>query len=246
MLRLPSLIDSLLRGGNAMFRQFLAATIVLALVSAVNADVTVFLSEQWGINNANLPTDGPEPVNGTGGGYGYLPDSGQLYYNFRLVIDVVDDDWNSIELNLGLDHATFYQDPLGDDYPPQPAFLSPNPDLEYDSYFTVPEGWPNSEAGEYPGFYPPAPTWTSTTVSARWFDTTSNFGSGTWYLASFTVIPDPGYETSWLSYCWGSHYQTSTPGIPYDFSFFFQGSVPEPGSAALLAIATVALLLRRR
>ena len=215
-----------------MIKKLLATTAVLTIVAAASATGVVSGTETWGINLS-------EPVAGTGGGVGTLPSSGSAYYNFRLLIDVSQsDDWTVVNTAINLSGATFYQDAFGGDGPPNSLLFPSFPDVEYDSYFTVPKGYPNSTAGGSPNFSD-GPSWTSTSVTADWFDSTAIPGDGSWYLGSLTLLT----TGTWSGTVSGGYTVASTGG--YLWSYSFDIPIPEPGSLALLALGGLALIRRR-
>ena len=214
-------------------KKLLVATAVLTFVMSASAAGTVSGTETWGLNVA-------EPVNGTGGGVGMLPDAGTAYYNFRILITLdAGDDWTVCTTDITLTNATFYQ--KGVQNPPDPNVFVTNPDKEYDSYFASPQSWPNSTSGGTPSFAA-GPIWTATTVTCDWMDTAVG-GDGDQYLASLTIIPDSGHETDWTGTVSGEYTTVSGGGNASPFSFDLP--IPEPASLALLALGSLALIRRR-
>ena len=74
-----------------------------------------------------------------------------------------------------------------------------------------------ANADSAPGF-PYPPNWTATHVDADWYDISVDPG-GMWYLANFTIIPDPGHEYDWCGTVSGFYWVASTGGEWHQFGF---------------------------
>lgn len=221
-----------------MLKKLLATTAVLVFVAAANATISATWTHTWGLNEA-------EPVGGTGGFFGNLPDSGTPYYNVRILVNVTDtpgvgpDDWTTTGLTASVTGATFYQDAMNDTNPPNSGFFGLVPDSEYTSYYTTPADYPNTAfTGTAIGFAL-GPNDTPTSLRADYFDTIDS-GNGLFYIVSITVIPD---GPDWSGRVDIEYSAANTGGelFPYGFDI----PIPEPGSLALLALGGLALIRRR-
>jgi len=134
---------------------------------------------------------------------GNLPDSGIYVSSWDLVVTIEGDDaWTCAggrqvgEPWVWICPGTFYQDPVGSDIQPNPAFFEYYPDLEYDSFYTTHLGWPNTpDQGVVPNFAF-GPINEPRRLTADWCWTPDgNYYPGTYTIARFTVIP--GDEDDW-------------------------------------------------
>jgi len=184
-----------------MPRKLLATGLALIFAASANAHIIIYGTDSWGMHVG-------EPVNGTGGGWGFLPESGIPYYNFRLVVYVTGgQDWTEATLDLALNGPVyFYQHPGNDSDPPNPMFFTiPGfKDSEYTCYFTSPGDYPNGPfVGGVVGFARRDET--PTTMHVEFFDTIDT-GPGHWYLVSLTVVPedplDPEFNVNGQSGNW--------------------------------------------
>src|SRR5574337_590998 len=157
------------------------------LVPGVRAEIHSSQTLEWGLQM-------PEPIRGSGGGFGVLPGSGLEYANFRLVMHVSgDDDFLVAEVEMFLDPGVhFYYNPLGADNPPNPALFDLEPDVEYDTYFTTGADYPNRPYRGGVVQSAGTPTLESNYIFFTWFDT-EDTGDGDFYVASVTFVQDvPG------------------------------------------------------
>jgi len=206
-----------------MLKKFLAATTILAVAAMANAAIT---------NVEMIKTF-----------EGNLPDSGTYVSSWDLVVTIEGDDAWTVAGGavvgapwIVLEGATFYQDPVGSDGPPNPMFFPVFPDLEWDSFYTTHLGWPNTAGqGLAPGFAV-GPINEPTQLIADWFWTPDgNFYPGTFTIARATVIP----ESPWVGYVDVQVGSLDTPPELYSMI------IPEPTSLALLALGGLALIRRR-
>ncbi len=173
---------------------------------------------------------------------GTLPDSGEAFVSYRIWVDVgyspgspEEDDWWAAGLNADLTGGIFYQDPHGAN-PPNPAYFDSYPDLEYDSYYTSPGDYPNTDYyGAYAGgSFPPEDPWE---LDTDWFDTIDT-GNGNFVIAQFTVLPtDPDWIVT-------GHVQYASRHSGSEiFDYFF--TIPEPATLSLLGLGVLAIARRR-
>ncbi len=165
---------------------------------------------------------------------------GPDYYTFDLGV-TASTEWSSTFAQATLtacpECCTFYDDPMGGDGPPNPDLFDYFPTLEFDSFYTWGEKFPNtSEYGD--------PHFVDEVVNepcyreALWFDTWPNGGEGDWVIARYTVFCadecDPGYL----------HLEGASVGEHPLVPFAFNIRIPEPGALALLGVGLA--LVRRR
>jgi hypothetical protein len=148
-------------------------------------------------------------------------------------------DWTNTRMDLLLTSGTLYQDPDGSDIHPNPGFFMFVPSLEWDTYLTVPSGYPA------PVSFAGAPPWmTDTSITASWFDTV-NDGPGIWKIARVTLSSDAYGTITGSSWDMGPAPAVCCP-LGFEFTIMAGEIVPEPATIALLALGAVALLRRRR
>jgi hypothetical protein len=170
---------------------------------------------------------------------------GYDFWTFDLHVVITgdpEDDWTSTCADAYLidcpDCCVFYQEPTFGDNVPLPPFFDLIPELEFDCWYTGPDGFPNTNEAPSIGFAGDVITedWL---LSACWFDT-ANTGEGDFSIARFTMGGD--------CCCWdvlrieGATKIASTGDLLHPFSFTVL--FPEPGMLALLGMG-VALIRRR-
>jgi hypothetical protein len=174
---------------------------------------------------------------------GRLPESDFEFFTYRVQVHVSttpghadDDDWTAAGLDASLTGGVFYQDPHNGHNPPNPDFFAAWPDLEYDSYYTSPGNYPNTD---YDGTFVSFDPWdTDTRLGADWFDTVDT-GNGDFVIAQFTVLPD---EPDWVVTGLLLYAAADTGGQLFEYAF----TIPEPGVLALLTVGVLAVVRRRR
>ncbi len=143
------------------------------------------------------------------------------YWVVDLMVDISGgDDWTATQAEIVLgtcpDDGTFFEHALGDDGPPNPALFGYLPALEYDSFYTTPDSFPNPGSGHGPSF---ADIHSETcSKDATWFDT-ANTGDGTFLIARYTL-----HDESGLSCCVhlsGATTLVSTGGQLHYWGFWF-------------------------
>ena len=226
--------------------RWVSILIVATCAATAMGDGNAFMTEQWGWHVA-------EPYHGTGGGFGYLPDSGEPYYSARLAISVTDsDDWTAAQVTgslLGPVHfldLTF--DPGSD--PPWivPTLFDDYQDEEYTSYYTAPTGYPNVYSSQPPSLSYAHHNDTPTTRDTGYFDTILSV-DGDWYFAQFTIVPDQSGDPDFFTPgYWSGDFDiqytlANTGGDAFSLSATLP--LPEP-CAAMLLVSCGLLALRRR
>jgi hypothetical protein len=204
-----------------MFKRLFAATALVAVVSMASAGITASVVPY---SEGTLSTGDP-------------------YSSWDLQVTVTGDDaWTVAGGSVvGADFctltgATFYQDPMNDTNPPNPAFIPMVPDSEFTTFYTTHMAYPNTTGTVGPGFAF-GPVETPTTLAADWYWTPDgSYYPGTFTIARLTAIP--------TSDVWQGdiEMQIGSLGVA---PFMFTATFPEPGSLALLALGGLALIRRR-
>jgi hypothetical protein len=213
-----------------MFRNLLVATSLLAVAAVAEAEITdVCVEPQYA---------------------GYLSDSATHVFSFDLMVGITGDDAWTVAGGPALmvpwvtvTGATFYQDPMGSIYQPDPDLFPFYPDLQYDSFYTTHLGWPNTpDRGVIPGLMLESVD-LPTELIAEWYWTPDgNYYPGDFIIARFTVVAppdaDPASTYADIDVLVGS---LMTAPIRYQVHV----PIPEPTSLVLLALAASALVCRR-
>ena len=150
---------------------------------------------------------------------------GTRYHIWEMRV-TTDADWTNSRLNVSLTLGEMYHHPLGQNFEPSPARIALYPDLEWDTYVTVPGGWPGQ-----PSFAGPV-TMDPMELHVSWFDA-ADTGAGVWKVAQIVMT---GNASGTLS---GASYDRET-------SAAFDYTIPEPTAIALLAGGGLLALARRR
>jgi hypothetical protein len=166
-------------------------------------------------------------------------------YTFDLGVTVsADDDWlltRSAATITDCPDCVFYQHPTYDGDWPQPSFFGLVPELEFDSFYTTPTGFPNTDVAPSGGAgFAEGPDKEDCYQSAVWFDT-ANTGAGSYVVARYTVCGDM-CDGATMTIYGNSHIYSDGGGVDHPFEFSF--TVPEPASLALLGLGL--FLIRRR
>jgi hypothetical protein len=147
-------------------------------------------------------------------------------------------DWTTADLRAQLTTGSYYVPAAGNGNTANPAFWALAPNLEFDTFVTAPNFASPTILGR---FQPPGGSGTETfsanDINVSYGDLT-NTGNGTFTIARLTVSNGATGTVS------GNLYDSFGGNVPTPFVATFP--VPEPGSAALFALAGVATLGRRR
>jgi hypothetical protein len=127
----------------------------------------------------------------------------------------VGSDWTNSRLDLILTSGTLYQDPDGSDLHPNPGFFAFVPSLEWDTFLSVPGGYPAPV-----GIAGDPPYMTDTSITASWFDSVVGTG-GLYKIAQITLSSDAAGTVS------GKAYDVDSAGMGFEFSFAIpEGDIP--------------------
>ena len=147
-----------------------------------------------------------------------------------------DTDWTNSIMDLTLTSGTLYQDGVGGNTEPNPAFFTVFPTLEWDTYAAVPAGYP-ALAG-----FAGTPTIDTTGFDASWFDSVSG-GAGTFTVARITLSNSAAGTITGKSY----DIDTAGVGVSFDEWSIVGGEiVPEPATMVLLALGGLGVLVRKK
>ncbi|HVT82888.1 MAG TPA: PEP-CTERM sorting domain-containing protein [Phycisphaerae bacterium] len=156
-------------------------------------------------------------------------------YDVRITTD---QDWTNQKLTLNLTQGTLFQEtPFGADSQPNPALFAAFPDVQWDTFFTTPGGYPNVAAtGTTPSFA--TNTQTATSLDVSWFDSVVT-GPGTYTVARITMSSNAVGAFSGLGF------DAQSGGVGTAFSGAIT-AVPEPGSLVAMSVGSLLLIARKR
>lgn len=194
-------------------KKSLAIVVVLAMAATANAAVNTTFEEV-------LPTPGTAPTG---------------YRVWNMMADVTTD-WTNARLDLILTSGTLYQDSYGSDVHPNSDFYGMVPTLEWDTFTTVPGGYPAAVGVADGGM-------TDTTIAMSWFDSVVGT-AGIYQIARITLSTDAAGTITGKVY----DVETAGVGVPLPAELYIEDGaiVPEPATLVLLAIGGIGALLRKR
>ncbi len=163
---------------------------------------------------------------------------GTTYKVWDMKVDTPSD-WTNSRMDLTLTSGNLYQDAMGSDVAPNPAFFEMVSSLEWDTSLDVPGGFPAAV-----GLAGAPPYMSDTSITASWFDAV-NAGPGLHKIAQITLSSDAYGTITGQSWDMGP-----APAVccPPEFEFIIMDGeiVPEPATIALLAFGATVLLRRRQ
>ncbi len=143
-------------------------------------------------------------------------------------------DWTQAQIIATLTTGSFYQDPLGSNTTPNPMFFPLVPTLPYDTFVTVPDAYPNTNAqgstsvagaavNILPGQRPVV--FSGTQLDIAWFSTVLG-EVGTWTIARITISDDATGELKYFA--------MDAAGVPLEGTFALGGGAPPENVSMLL------------
>lgn len=144
-------------------------------------------------------------------------------------------DWTNSVSNLDLTSGSIYQDAVGGDQEPNPAFIAVFPTLADDTYAAVPAGYP--ALASFAG----TPAINATDFDASWFNTAAgDVGTGL-KIAQITLSNDANGTYTVKSY----DIETAGVGVEVTYPIVNGVITPEPATLSILGLGAVALIRRR-
>ncbi len=173
-----------------MGRYLSIATLLVMMAATANAAVSTYFAEV-------LPTPSTAPTG---------------YRVYDMMADV-GSDWTNARLDLTLTSGTLYQDSYGSDVHPNSDFYGMVPTLEWDTFVTVPGGYPAAVGVADGGM-------TDTSIAMSWFDSVVGT-AGVYKIARITLSTDAQGTIA------GKVYDVDTAGQGVPFSFTIpEGAIP--------------------